>query len=131
MRALHGTTRALLNNMVLGVSEGFERILEVRGVGYRAEIKGKDLVLHVGYSHPVTVAPPAGIAFDVDSKVPRGSGADALNCYIHVKGIDKQDVGQIASELRAVRPPNVYKGKGMRYKGEFVKLLPGKAGKTV
>ncbi|MCD4753515.1 MAG: 50S ribosomal protein L6 [Anaerolineaceae bacterium] len=131
VRALHGTTRALIQNMVTGVSDGFERVLEVRGVGYRAELKGKDLVLHVGYSHPVTVQPPDGIAFEIDSKVPRGSGADALNSYIHIKGIDKQDVGQIAADVRKMRPPNVYKGKGLRYKGEYVKLLPGKAGKTV
>ena len=130
-RALHGTTRALLNNMVVGVSEGFLQILEVRGVGYRAELQGQDLVLHVGYSHPVVIAPPAGISFDVDSKVPRGSGSDALNCYVHIKGVDKQDVGQVASNVRGVRPPNVYKGKGLRYKGEFVKILPGKSGKTV
>jgi len=131
VRALHGTTRALIQNMVTGVSEGFQKIIEVRGVGYRAEMKGNNLVLHVGYSHPVEITPPDGISFEVDSKVPRaGSAADGLNCYVHVNGIDKAMVGQVASNVREVRPPNVYKGKGLRYKGEYVKILPGKAGKV-
>jgi large subunit ribosomal protein L6 len=130
IRALHGTTRALLQNMVTGVSEGFKRVIEVRGVGYRAEMSGNNLVLHVGYSHPITVEPPAGISFEIDSKVPRASGSDALSCYVHVNGIDKQSVGQVASDIRGIRPPNVYKGKGLRYQGEYVRILPGKSGKT-
>jgi len=130
VRALHGTTRALLQNMVTGVSAGFKRILEVRGVGYRAEMSGKNLVLYVGYSHPFTIEPPEGITFEVDSKVPRASGPDALACYVHVNGIDKQSVGQIANNVRGIRPPNVYKGMGIRYQGESVRILPGKSGKT-
>jgi large subunit ribosomal protein L6 len=131
VRALHGTTRSLIQNMVTGVSDGYQKIIEVRGVGYRAEMSGQNLVLYVGYSHPVEITPPDGISFEVDSKVPRaGSAADGLNCYVHVNGIDKALVGQIACNVRGVRPPNVYKGKGLRYKGEFVKILPGKAGKV-
>lgn len=130
VRALHGTTRALIQNMVTGVSDGFKRVIEVRGVGYRAEMNGSNLVLHVGYSHPITVEPPTGISFEIDSKVPRASGSDALSCYVHVNGIDRQSVGQVASDIRGIRPPNVYKGKGLRYQGEFVRILPGKAGKT-
>lgn len=130
VRSLFGTTRSLIQNMVTGVHDGFQKIIEVRGVGYRAEMNGDNLVLHVGYSHPVEMTPPQGISFEVDSKVPRASGADGLNCYVHVNGIDKALVGQIASDVRKVRPPNVYKGKGLRYKGEYVKLLPGKAGKV-
>lgn len=131
VRALHGTTRALIQNMVTGVSEGYQKIIEVRGVGYRAEMNGSNLVLNVGYSHPVEVTPPDGISFEVDTKVPRaGSAADGLNAYVHVNGIDKALVGQTACNVRGIRPPNVYKGKGLRYKGEFVKILPGKAGKV-
>ncbi|HET59452.1 MAG TPA: 50S ribosomal protein L6 [Chloroflexi bacterium] len=130
VRSLFGTTRSLIQNMVTGVHDGFQKIIEVRGVGYRAEMNGDNLVLHVGYSHPVEMTPPQGISFEVDSKVPRASGSDGLNCYVHVNGIDKALVGQIASDVRKVRPPNVYKGKGLRYKGEYVKILPGKAGKV-
>ena len=120
-RALHGTTRSVINNMVLGVSKGFERVLEIEGVGYRAELSGKNLVVNVGYSHPVVVEPPEGISFDVDMKVRQ----------IKVLGYDKQAVGQVAADIRKIRPPEPYKGKGIRYKGEYVRRKPGKAGKTV
>ena len=120
MRALHGTTRALLNNLIVGVDKGFERVLEVNGVGYRAELNGKDLVLNVGYSHPVNFPAPDGIAFEVDTKTRQ----------IKVKGRDVQQVGQVAANIRMIRPPEHYKGTGIRYLGEVVKLKPGKAGKT-
>lgn len=119
-RALHGTTRAVINNMVVGVSQGFERILEVEGVGYRAEMDGSKLVLNVGYSHSVVVEPPEGISFEVDMRVRQ----------IKVLGYDKQVVGQVAADIRKVRPPEPYKGKGIRYQGEYVRRKPGKAGKT-
>ncbi len=121
MRALHGTTRSLINNMVVGVSKGFERILEIEGVGYRAEMDGKNLVVNVGFSHPVIVEPPEGISFDTDMKVRQ----------IKISGYDKQVVGQIAADIRKLRPPEPYKGKGIRYQGEYVRRKPGKAGKTV
>ena len=120
VRALHGTTRALLNNMVQGVSKGFERVLEVNGVGYRAELNGQDLVLNVGYSHPVKYPAPDGITFEVETKTR----------LVKVKGRDRQQVGQIAANLREIRPPEHYKGTGIRYQGEVVKLKAGKAGKT-
>jgi len=120
-RAMHGTTRALINNMIVGVSKGFERVLEVVGVGYRAEMDGKNLVINVGFSHPVVVPPPEGISFEVDMKVRQ----------IKVLGYDKQAVGQIAADIRKLRPPEPYKGKGIRYQGEYVRRKPGKAGKTV
>ena len=120
-RALHGTTRSVINNMVVGVSKGFERVLEIEGVGYRAEMSGKNLVVNVGYSHPVVVEPPEGISFDVDMKVRQ----------IKVLGYDKQAVGQVAADIRKIRPPEPYKGKGIRYQGEYVLRKPGKAGKTV
>ena len=119
-RALHGTTRAVLSNMVVGVSQGFERVLEIEGVGYRAELDGKNLVLNVGYSHPVVVEPPEGISFDVETRARQ----------IKVSGYDKQAVGQVAANIRKVRPPEPYKGKGIRYQGEYVRRKPGKAGKT-
>lgn len=118
-RALHGTTRALLANMVRGVSSGFEVILEVEGVGYRAELEGKKLVLHVGYSHPVKMDPPAGVTFDVDQKTRQ----------IKVMGFDKELVGQVAANVRKVRPPEPYHGKGLRYLGERIRRKAGKAGK--
>lgn len=120
-RALHGTTRAVLSNMIVGVSNGFERVLEIEGVGYRAEMDGKNLVINVGFSHPVVVEPPEGISFDVDMKVRQ----------IKVMGYDKQVVGQVAADIRKLRPPEPYKGKGIRYQGEYVRRKPGKAGKTV
>jgi large subunit ribosomal protein L6 len=120
-RALHGLTRALLNNMVQGTARGFERVLEVQGVGYRAEMTGSDLTLHVGFSHPVRFPAPKGIRFDVEPR----SG------LIRVQGIDKEQVGQVASDIRKIRPPEPYKGKGIRYQGEYVRRKAGKAGKVV
>lgn len=119
-RALHGTTRSILNNMIIGVSKGFERILEIQGVGYRAELSGKNLVINVGFSHPVVVEPPEGITFEADMKARQ----------IKVSGYDKQVVGQVAADIRKLRPPEPYKGKGIRYLGEYVRRKPGKAGKT-
>jgi large subunit ribosomal protein L6 len=118
-RALHGTTRAMLANMVNGVSKGFEVVLEVDGVGYRAEMEGKNLALHVGYSHPVKVEPPAGISFDTDAKTRQ----------IKVMGFDKELVGQVAANIRNVRPPEPYHGKGLHYLGEHIRRKAGKAGK--
>jgi large subunit ribosomal protein L6 len=118
-RALHGTTRAVLANMVRGVSSGFETILQVEGVGYRAELQGKDLALFVGYSHPVKFPPPAGISFEVDQKTRQ----------IKVLGYDREVVGQTAAEIRRVRPPEPYHGKGIRYLGENIRRKAGKAGK--
>jgi large subunit ribosomal protein L6 len=120
-RALHGTTRAVLANMVHGVSTGFEIVLELEGVGYRAEIKGKNLVLHVGYSHPVEMEPPEGISFEAESKTRQ----------IKVLGYDKEVVGQIAANVRKVRPPEPYHGKGIRYAGEYIRRKAGKAGKGI
>jgi large subunit ribosomal protein L6 len=119
-RSLHGMTRALINNMVVGVSTGFERILEVNGVGYRAEIQGKNLVLYVGYSHPVVVEPPQGISFDADMKTRQ----------IKIMGYDKQLVGQVAADIRKVRPPEPYQGKGIKYLEEKIRRKAGKAGKV-
>jgi large subunit ribosomal protein L6 len=118
-RALHGTTRAILANMVYGVSTGFEVVLEVEGVGYRAEMNGKNLVLHVGYSHPVDMVPPEGISFEADAKTRQ----------IKVLGHDKEQVGQLAANIRNVRPPEPYHGKGIRYAGERIRRKAGKAGK--
>ena len=119
-KALHGMTRALINNMVVGVSEGFEKILEVNGVGYRAELQGNDLVLNVGYSHPVKIEPPEGITFEVDTRTRQ----------IKVAGYDKQVVGQTAAVIRKVRPPEPYKGKGIKYLDEVIRRKAGKAGKV-
>lgn len=118
-RALHGTTRAMIANMVHGVSSGFEVVLEVDGVGYRAEMQGSDLVLHVGYSHPVKVTPPAGVTFEVDQKTRQ----------VKVLGYDREVVGQTAAEIRRIRPPEPYHGKGIRYQGERIRRKAGKAGK--
>jgi large subunit ribosomal protein L6 len=114
-RALHGLTRSLVANMVEGVTKGFEKRLEIQGVGYRAALRGQSLELSVGFSHPVVVDPPAGITFEVPSAT-----------EVTVKGIDKQQVGQTAAEVRAVRPPEPYKGKGIRYVGEYVRRKVGK-----
>ena len=119
-RAMHGTTRALLNNMILGVSTGFTRTLDIDGVGYRAEISGKNLVLYVGFSHPVTMEPPAGIIFSVDTKIRQ----------IKISGHDKEQVGQVAANVREIRPPEPYKGKGIRYTGEHIRRKAGKSGKA-
>jgi len=112
--------RALVQNMVTGVSQGFQKNLQIEGVGYRAELKGADLVLSVGFSHPVTVKPPAGIGFTVDEKART----------IQVKGYDREQVGQMAADIRHIRPPEPYKGKGLRYVGEHVRRKAGKAGKA-
>jgi large subunit ribosomal protein L6 len=114
-RALHGLTRSLIANMVEGVTKGFEKRLEIQGVGYRATLKGTALELAVGYSHPVTIDPPAGITFEVPQPT-----------QITVKGSDKQAVGEIAAKIRKVRPPEPYKGKGIRYEGERVRRKVGK-----
>jgi large subunit ribosomal protein L6 len=119
-RSLHGLTRALVANMVQGVSVGYTRGMEIEGVGYRAELKGSHLVLLVGYSHPVEFEPPQGIAFEVDK-----SGRS-----FSILGIDKELVGEIAARVRRVRPPEPYKGKGIRYAGEHVRRKAGKAGKV-
>jgi large subunit ribosomal protein L6 len=118
-RALHGLSRALLNNMVIGVSEGYKKDLEMVGVGYRASLKGKDLELLVGFSHPVRIEAPDGVDFEVPEAT-----------KISVSGIDKQLVGQVAADIRKVRPPEPYKGKGIRYVGEHVRRKAGKAGVT-
>lgn len=117
-RALHGLSRALLANMVEGVSNGFSKELEIQGVGYRASLKGKDIELLVGFSHPVNVVAPDGITFDVPEPT-----------KIIISGIDKEMVGQVAANIRKVRPPEPYKGKGIRYTGEYVRRKAGKAGK--
>jgi large subunit ribosomal protein L6 len=114
-RALHGLTRTLVSNMVDGVTKGFEKRLEIQGVGYRAALRGTSLELSVGYSHPVVINPPEGITFEVPAPV-----------QVVVKGIDKQKVGQIAADVRKVRPPEPYKGKGIRYAGEYVARKVGK-----
>jgi len=119
-RSLHGMTRALINNMVVGVSTGFEKVLEVNGVGYRAEIQGKNLVLYVGYSHPVVMEPPVGISFEADMKTRQ----------LKVKGYDKALVGQVAADIRKVRPPEPYQGKGIKYLEEKIRRKAGKAGKV-
>jgi len=114
-RALHGLTRSLIANMVEGVTKGFEKRLELQGVGYRAAMQGADLRLDVGYSHPVVVKAPQGISFEVPAQT-----------EVVVKGVNKQQVGQIAAEVRKVRPPEPYKGKGIRYQGEYVRRKVGK-----
>jgi len=114
-RALHGLTRTLVANMVEGVTKGFEKRLELQGVGYRAALRGESLELSVGYSHPVTIEPRQGVSFEVP-----------VPTQIVVKGIDKQAVGQLAAEIRKVRPPEPYKGKGIRYEGEYVRRKVGK-----
>ena len=118
-RSLHGLTRALINNMVVGVSEGYQKVLEIIGTGYRAEMQGQNLKLELGFSHSVEVEPPEGIVFQVEE---RGK-------QIIVSGFDKQAVGQIAADIRKLRPPEPYKGKGVRYQGEYVRQKAGKAGK--
>ncbi len=116
--ALHGLVRSLINNVIVGVSEGWSKNLEMVGVGYRAVGGGDSLTLSVGFSHPVTVNAPEGVSFSVTE-----------NTKIAVTGIDKGLVGQVAANVRAVKPPEVYKGKGIRYQGEYVRRKPGKAGK--
>ncbi|MYE27182.1 MAG: 50S ribosomal protein L6 [Chloroflexi bacterium] len=120
-KALHGLTRALVSNMVEGVSQGFRKTLEIQGVGYQASMQGDSLQLRLGHSHDVIVEPPANITFDVPQ--------DSRGTIIHVDGIDKQVVGQVAADIRGWRPPEPYKGKGVRYSGEYVRRKAGKAGK--
>lgn len=123
-RAMHGLTRTLVNNMVVGVSQGYQKVLNVTGVGYRATVEGGSLTLSVGYSHPVTLAPRTGITFSVvqdpGTRMP----------IITVLGIDKEVVGQMAAEVRKVRPPEPYKGKGIRYSDEVIRRKAGKSGKA-
>jgi len=119
-RAFHGLTRSLLANMVQGVTSGFEKTLEIVGVGYRAEKSGDNLTIRVGFSHPVEVKPLPGISLNIE-------GANRIK----VSGIDKEVVGEMAAEIRAIRPPDAYKGKGIRYAGEPVRLKPGKTGKAI
>ncbi|MFN8482823.1 MAG: 50S ribosomal protein L6 [Anaerolineae bacterium] len=119
-RALHGLSRALLANMVTGVSNGFQRVLDIQGVGYRAELQGNNLVLSVGYSHPVPIEPPTGIKFSVDK----------TSRLVTIDGNDKEVVGEVAAKIRRVRPPEPYKGKGILYQGERVRRKAGKTGKA-
>lgn len=119
-RSMHGLTRALLYNAVRGTVVGFSKQLEMVGVGYRARMEGKKLTLSIGYSHPVTIEPPEGIEFSIED-----------NTLITVSGIDEQQVGQVAAEIRRIRPPEPYKGKGIRYKDEVVHKKPGKAAKAI
>ena len=118
-RALHGLTRSLLNNMIVGVTDGYRKNLEIQGVGYRAAMDGQTLVLNVGYSHQVRMEPPPGISYALDGPT-----------RLSVAGIDKQQVGEEAARIRRVRPPEPYKGKGIRYQGEVVRRKAGKAGKA-
>ena len=122
-KAVHGLIRALLANIVTGVSEGFRRTLVINGVGYQAEMKGQDLVLKLGHSHPIVVNPPDG---NTSFEVPKESRGKT----IHIDGIDKQVVGQVAANIRGFRPPEPYKGKGVRYSDEYVRRKAGKAGKA-
>ena len=119
-RSMHGLTRTLVANMVTGVTTGFEKVLEIVGVGYRAEKQGQKIVLRIGFSHLVEVEPMPGITLDVEG-----------NNRVKVSGIDKETVGEMAARIRAIRPPDAYKGKGIRYAGEPVRLKAGKAGKAV
>jgi large subunit ribosomal protein L6 len=119
-KALHGLTRAILNNMVMGVTRGWERTLEIVGVGFRAEKSGKNVVLRVGFSHTVEVAPLPGVSLELDGPN-----------RVKVMGVNKETVGEMAAEIRAIRPPDAYKGKGIRYVDESVRIKPGKAGKAV
>ncbi|MBI3363218.1 MAG: 50S ribosomal protein L6 [Chloroflexi bacterium] len=120
VRALHGTARALINNMVVGVSTGFSKTLQIEGVGYRAEKKGKDLILSLGFSHPVPIPPPPGIEFTVDEKAKTFT----------ISGYDREQVGQVTADIRKLRPPEPYKGKGLRFVGERIRRKAGKAGKV-
>jgi large subunit ribosomal protein L6 len=119
-RALHGLTRALIANMVTGVSTGFKKTLVVEGVGYSGELRGKDLVMKLGYSHDITVNPPQNVSFEVEGRNPT---------IVHISGIDKQVVGQTAANIRELRPPEPYKGKGVRYSDERIRRKAGKTGK--
>ncbi len=124
-KAQHGLYRTLINNMVVGVTDGYTRQLEIHGVGYRASMMGKSLVIQVGYSHPVEVPPPPGISFSVDGVDPATKATK-----VSVSGIDKQLVGEVAATIRRIRKPEPYKGKGIRYAGEAIRRKAGKAGKV-
>ncbi len=119
-RALHGTVRALLANMVQGVSQGFRKTLQIEGVGYRATMEGPNVVFYLGFSHPIKIEPPAGIKFIVEEKAKT----------VTIEGNDREQVGQIAANLRKLRPPEPYKGKGVMYQGERIRRKAGKAGKV-
>lgn len=118
-RSMHGTARSLISNMITGTTAGFQKVLEISGVGYRAQVQGKKIILTLGFSHPVDFELPDGVTAEVDKK----------QTNLTLSSIDKQLLGQVAANIRALRPPNVYKGKGIRYAGEHVKLKVGKAGK--
>ncbi len=118
-RSLHGTTRSIIANMVTGVNTGFQKNFDIMGVGYKAQVQAKKIIFTLGYSHPVEFDIPEGISAEVDKKMTQ----------LTIQGIDKQLVGQVAANIRALRPPDVYKGKGVRFKGEHIKLKAGKAGK--
>lgn len=118
-RALHGLSRTLIANMITGLSQGYQRVLEIAGIGYKAQLKGNNLVFSLGYSHPVEFALPQGITATVDEK----------QTTITLKGVDKQLIGQVAANIRSIRPPDAYKGKGVRYAGQKLKLKAGKTGK--
>jgi large subunit ribosomal protein L6 len=122
--ALHGLTRTLINNMVVGVTEGYKKVLEIHGVGYRAQLVGPNIQLQVGFSHPVDIAPRPGIEFEI------GQETNTRMPLITVKGIDKQVVGQQSAEIRMIKKPEPYKGKGIRYQGEQVRRKAGKSGKA-
>lgn len=121
--ALWGLTRALINNAVVGVSAGWEKILDIYGVGYRAQLKGKDLDLQIGQSHPIIITPPAGVSFEAGQETVEGAALQV----IRVKGFDKKLVGDVAAKIHALKPPEPYKGKGIRYRGEYVRRKAGKA----
>lgn len=123
-RSMHGLTRTLIANMIDGVSKGYEKVLVIGGVGYRATLEGKKLVLQVGYSHPVVITPLEGVEFEV------GQEHGTREPSITIRGIDKEKVGQQAAKVRAVKPPEPYKGKGIRYRGEQIRRKAGKAGKA-
>lgn len=126
-RSIHGLTRSLIHNVITGVSAGFEKVLEVEGIGYKAKVENDALTLQLGFSHPITVMPPKGISFDVEI-LPRNPDRPALQCLIRVRGIDKQVVGEVAAKIRAYRKPEPYKGRGIRYSGEYVRRKAGKTG---
>jgi large subunit ribosomal protein L6 len=126
-RSLHGLTRSLISNVITGVSTGFEKVLEVEGIGYKAKVENSALTLQLGFSHPITIIPPEGVSFEVEI-LPRNPDRPALQCLVYVRGIDKQVVGEVAAEIRSFRKPEPYKGRGIRYRGEYVRRKAGKTG---
>ena len=126
-RSLHGLTRSLVSNMITGVTQGYEKVLEVEGIGYKAKVEGNTLNLKLGFSHPVVLTPPDGVTFEVES-VPRNPDRPYLQSLIHVRGVDKQAVGEIAAQVRSFREPEPYKGTGIKYRGEYVRRKAGKTG---